>query len=668
MDIIIPLAVFGFIALSSKEIGNRFRKARLPLITGYLIAGIVAGQFVLGLLSHEMVSKLLWIDEVSLAFIAFAAGSELNISDLKSRMRSLTWLTIGISFLTFAIGTAVFYWMSSTIHILDALGDFERLAISMMMASILIARSPSSAIAIIQELRAKGPFTQITLGVTIISDVVVIFVFALTASIADAAFEGVSISILFVLILLLEIILNIGLGWIVAQILKGFYFIKIHAFIKTVMTLFAGYMVYWLSGWFRHFSAETWGHEILIEPLLVCMVASFIVVNYSKHRNEFLQILHDTGPFVYIVFFTLTGAELELDTLLATWQIALALFGARLLGIFLGSLAGGRFAGDPPRHNRLYWMAFLTQAGVGLGLAKDVAVEFPDLGNTFATIAIAVIVINQIIGPPFHKIATRRVGEAHEKADPQEFDGVRDAIIFGLEDQSLALARELLAHDWQVKIATVNGNKTLESANPEEGHTKQWQRLAEKRQNMLDQLELPQLEDVELCSIKELSVEALKTLDIDKTDTVVAMLTDDENYCLVDCIYEHFGIKNVVVRVNDRSEIEKFHQLDALTVHPSTAMVNLLEHFVRSPNAVSILLGSEVEQDREVIEIKVTNPHAHNMLIRDLRLPADVLLLQIERKGETLISQGYTRIKFGDTLSILGSQESLQEVIRRFEM
>ncbi|MCB2179790.1 cation:proton antiporter [bacterium] len=667
MDVIIPIAVFGFIALSSREIGNRFKKARLPLITGYLIAGILAGQFVLGLLSHEMVSKLLWIDEVSLAFIAFAAGSELNISDLKSKVRSLTWLTVGVSILTFAFGTAVFYWMSSTISILASLGDFERLAISMMMASILIARSPSSAIAIIQELRAKGPFTQITLGVTVISDVVVIFVFALTASIADAAFEGISISILFVVILLFEIILNLIFGFVVSQIIKVIYSFKIPALVKTVLTLSSGYAVYWFSHWFKHFSAETWGHELLIEPLLVCMVASFIVVNYTKHRNEFLNILHDTGPFVYIVFFTLTGAELELDTLLATWSIALALFGARLAGIFLGSWGGGKIAGDPPEHNRMYWMAFLTQAGVGLGLAKDVAVEFPDLGNTFATIAIAVIVINQIIGPPFHKIATRKVGESHEKAEAQEFDGVRDALIFGLEDQSMALARELLAHDWQVKIATLNGNSGSAQSPAEGAHTMQWRRLMAMRQNLSDESDLPQTEGVEILVINELSLEELKKLNIEKTDTVVGMLTDEENYCLVDCIYENFGVKNVVVRVNDRAEIEKFHQLDALTVHPSTAMVNLLEHFVRSPNAVSILLGSEVEQDREVIEITVTNPGVHNLLIRDLRLPLDVLLLQIERKGETLISQGYTRIKYGDRLSVLGSQESLQEVIRLFE-
>ena len=639
MDLIIALAIFAFIALASKEIGRNFKKIQLPLITGYLIAGILAGRFALNLIPESTLDKLMWVDEISLAFIAFAAGSELSLKDLKSKLRSLNWLTLSISVLTFGIGTVVFYFLSNSISILSGLGTFEKLAVSMMMSSILIARSPSSAIAIIQELRAKGPFTQITLGVTIISDVVVIFVFAFTASVADAAFEGIRVSLTFFILLIGELIANILLGYILSLIMRLVFHLKLHPLVKTGGTLLLGFSIYAFSGWFRHFSASEWGKEFLVEPLLVCMVGSFILVNFTKHRNEFLTILENSGPMVYIAFFTLTGAALELDTLLTTWGIALALFGARLIAIIFGSAIGGKLSKAPANHTSFYWMAFITQAGVGLGLAKDVAIEFPTLGSTFATIAIAVIVINQIIGPPLHKIATRKVGESHEKAPSPEFDGVRDAIIFGLEDQSLALARELIAHDWQVKIAH------------------------------LPQREMPngKHSGIDIIPIEELSVEELNRLPLTKADTIVTMLTDEENYCLVDCIYEHYGIKNVVVRVNNRECIDKFHELDALTVHPSTAMVNLLEHFVRSPNAVSLLLGSETEQDQDVIDIEITNPEIHEVSVRDLNLPMDTLLLQILRKGETLISQGYTRLKLGDRVSILGSEKSLQEVIRRFE-
>ena len=50
-----------------------------------------------------------------------------------------------------------------------------------MAAAILVARSPSSAIAIVNELRARGPYTKTALGVTVVMDAVVILSFAALA-------------------------------------------------------------------------------------------------------------------------------------------------------------------------------------------------------------------------------------------------------------------------------------------------------------------------------------------------------------------------------------------------------------------------------------------------------------------------------------------------------
>jgi Trk K+ transport system NAD-binding subunit/NhaP-type Na+/H+ or K+/H+ antiporter len=639
MTVAINVGIFAFISFAASQIGERFKQARLPLITGYLIAGIIAGPYLLDLITKGTLTSLGWIDEVSLAFIAFAAGSELNITELRGKVKSISWITGGIVVATTILGLFAFLLLDDYIPFMAEMNQLEKFAVALIMASILVARSPSSAIAIIQELRAKGPFTQITLGVTIISDVLVIFLFAFAASVADAIFEGSGLSLGFVGLLLLELVLNFVYGYIISQILRLIMSIKFPRIVKTAFVLLAGYSVYFLSGWLREFTHAQLGFEILLEPLLVCMIASFVLINFTPHHNEFITLLHKTGPVIYIAFFTLTGASLELDTLIKTWGIAVALFGARLVAIIAGSFAGGAIARDPIKQNRLYWMAFITQAGVGLGLAKDVAVEFPELGATFSTIAIAVIVLNQIVGPPFHKIATRRIGESHEKATPEEFNGYNDALIFGLEDQSLALARELVVHDWNVKIAYIpeNGVPPTESS------------------------------DCQIIPIQQLNTEELEKLDIRKTDTVVTMLTDDENHNLVELIYENFGVENVVVRVNNRDCIDRFHDLDALTVHPSTAMVNLLEHFVRTPNSVSMLLGSEVEQDRDVWELEVRNKDIDDIAVRDLRLPMDALVLQIWREGETIVSQGYTRLKYKDRVTFLGSQASLLEVKRLFD-
>jgi Kef-type K+ transport system membrane component KefB len=97
---------------------------------------------------------------------------------------------------------------------------------------------------------------------------------------------------------------------------------------------------------------------------------------------------------IYIAFFTLTGASLSLDILVKTWPIAIALVFTRTVAIFIGSFIGGVLAKNPNNYNSVSWMAYITQAGVSIGLAKEVVVEFPEWGNPFVTIIIAVIVFN----------------------------------------------------------------------------------------------------------------------------------------------------------------------------------------------------------------------------------------------------------------------------------
>jgi Trk K+ transport system NAD-binding subunit len=375
--------------------------------------------------------------------------------------------------------------------------------------------------------------------------------------------------------------------------------------------------------------------EIFLEPLLICLIGSFLVTNFSRYRTEFSKILHDVSPPIYLIFFTLTGASLALDILVTVWPIALALFAVRLAGIFIGSFSGGMLAGDPMKYNKVGWMTYITQAGVGLGLAKEVAVEFPEWGTAFATMIIAVIVLNQIVGPPFFKWAINHVGEAHTRADTPEFDGVRDAIIFGFEDQAFAIARQLGTHGWQVKIAgtDLNGQQFAPTDNT----------------------------DIRLCPVPEYSLDILTQLEAGRAEAIVTMLTDDDNYRICELAYEHFGTKDLIVRLNDRANFGKFHRLGALIVDPTTAMVSLFDHLVRSPVATSLLLGMEENQD--IIDVEVRDPSLDGVALRDLHLPDDVLILSVQRDGHVLISHGYTRLRVGDHVTAVGSEKCLEEVM-----
>jgi Trk K+ transport system NAD-binding subunit len=116
--------------------------------------------------------------------------------------------------------------------------------------------------------------------------------------------------------------------------------------------------------------------------------------------------------------------------------------------------------------------------------------------------------------------------------------------------------------------------------------------------------------------------------------------------------------------LNERINFNKFNDLGVVVVDPSTAIVSLLDHFVRSPIATSLLLGTEENQD--TIDVEVIDKDLHGLYLRNLRLPSDVIVLGVKRKGQMIISHGYTRLRLGDVVTIVGESDSLEEIKLRF--
>jgi len=630
--------IFGFLVIlvASDRISYLFPKIKLPLITGLLITGIFTGPYILNLIPKSAQQNLLFINETALAFIAFAAGAELYLKELRSRFKNIVWMTFGQLVVTFVLGSIAIYFLANIIPFMRGLGNGTKIAIALLGATIFVARSPSSAIAVINEMRAKGPFTQTSLGVTVLKDVLVIILFAVNFSLAGAFINNVPFDLSLFGILIAELVvsglLGLTLSKVISLILKRSWFVEI----KTILLLISGYSIYLLSHFVKDNSHEYLGHSVHLEPLLICIIASFLITNYSANKAEFFNILHKTGPMIYIAFFTLTGATMSLDVLAKVWPIALLLFSIRMISLVIGAIVGGSLAGDPWSLNKISWMPYVTQAGVGIGLVTEIANEFPAWGNDFATLLISVIVLNQIIGPPLFKWAIVHLKEDHVKASGQLYEGVRDAIIFGLEGKSVALARLLKKNGWESKIVTTISN-----------------------------LDLGNSTDVDIRIVPTVNKEVMTELGADETEVIVTMLSDKENYRICELAYENFGTKDLIVRLNERKNLDHFHKLGAKVVDPSTAIVSLLDQFVRSPTTTSLLLG--MEEGQGTAEIEVSDPQLHGTFLRDLRLPPDTIILSIKRGQQTIISHGYTRLRLHDLVNLVGSTESLEVVRLRFE-
>ena len=171
---VILLVGFVIVSIAGQQIAKVFQKIKLPLITGLIITGILAGSSFLNFIPSESLPKLNFLNNLALAIIAFSAGAEFYLKELRSRINSIKWMTVSQLFITVILSTWLIFEFSSYVPFMEDQPENIRLIIALLFGVIFVARSPSSAIAVINEMKANGPFTKTSMGVTVVKDVLVI--------------------------------------------------------------------------------------------------------------------------------------------------------------------------------------------------------------------------------------------------------------------------------------------------------------------------------------------------------------------------------------------------------------------------------------------------------------------------------------------------------------
>lgn len=403
----------GFLISSAYIVGQCIERLRLPKITGYILTGLIFGPYVLKFISKETLIDLNFINHMALALIAFYAGGELQITQLKAYRKSFSIL-IAFQFLIVVGVAGVLYLIRNSFYIFQNLNNLQILAFSTLLGVVSVARSPSTVIAIISETRSEGRVTDIVLGVTIALDVVVIMLFAIAISFCDVLLvTNKSWDFSFFFLLLLEIIISLLTGLALGIGLN--FLIKRVDTILPIAILTIGFVVtkfsYALTDYLEH------SHEIglKIEPLLICITAGFYIQNFSNHNKRFMASLDKVSLVIYTLFFSLTGASLNLEILQKSWAIAFLIFILRTIMLAASTTAGALVAKDPSPQRYLYWLGFVSQAGVSLGFAHEIMRRFPVFGSELASIIIAVVAIDQLIGPITFKYALEISRETKEK-------------------------------------------------------------------------------------------------------------------------------------------------------------------------------------------------------------------------------------------------------------
>lgn len=401
----------AFVLLAAYLSGHILKLVRIPLVSACIFTGIIAGPHISGFLTAEMVDQLRLIDDLALSFIALTAGGELYLQSLRKRGAAITLNIILITLAVFALVFAFIVLAGKEFQFIRNLSSTQTISLAILLGVMAVARSPSSAIAIISECRASGPFTETVLGVTIVMDVLIIILFTLALTVTRIILAGAGgISPYVFAPLFAELATALILG---ALIGKGIsFYIDRLGYDLPLFLLFIAFGITKTSLWLSHFMENRFDIHLHLEPLLICMSAGFTVQNFSKKGFDFMESLDRVALPIYVLFFSLAGASLDLEALRVCWPLALSLVLIRAIGIFTGSWVAGTLLRDPALHNRNAWMGYLTQAGVAIGLAQLAQRQFPEIGEHLNTVVLAVISVNQIIGPVTFKAVLNKVGEA----------------------------------------------------------------------------------------------------------------------------------------------------------------------------------------------------------------------------------------------------------------
>lgn len=269
----------------------------------------------------------------------------------------------------------------------------QELIFSLVIGSIATATAPVGILLVIRELKAKGPPVNTILPVVAIDDALGIMLFGVFLSIAKMVSGAGEFSMVK---LIAAPIIEIGgsalVGFILGVVLS--YLTSHSKSEDRLLSTVAGFI----------FAGVGLANVFNLSPLLTCMMMSGTLVNIlPKSRRVFNLVSHITPP-IYLMFFTLAGASLDLRVLSSVGIMGVGYILARAVGKLIGSNLGAKYVGAEEKIVKYLGMSLLPIGGVSIGLAAIVKAELGEMGAKISTLVLFSRLVLQIIGPTASKL------------------------------------------------------------------------------------------------------------------------------------------------------------------------------------------------------------------------------------------------------------------------
>ena len=373
---------------------------KLPNVTGYLIAGLLIGPSVLGLIDKATVESFNMIVTLALGFIAFSIGGEFKLGTLKKLGKNVTVITFFQ-----AIGAvAVVFVVLLVAGLCGALGE-DYLPMVFTLSAIATATAPAATLLVVRQYKAHGPVTEKLLPVVAMDDAIGLMIFAIFNAIAVAIASGETPTVTTMLLdPLLEIVLSLligfALGLIVALCTRVFKS-RANRLCLCITATVIGVAL-----------ADMWG----LSSLLLCMMIGAVFSNLGFEVDRVLEGTDRWTPPLFMLFFVISGADLDLSILPTVGILGALYIIARALGKYFGAMAGSAVVKADPNVRKYLGITLLPQAGVAVGMAQIALSEFTalgesDIGRKIQAVVLCATLVYEIVGPVLTKISLKKAGE-----------------------------------------------------------------------------------------------------------------------------------------------------------------------------------------------------------------------------------------------------------------
>ncbi len=407
MQTLLSLSIALFAGLMLSRLA---KLVKLPAVTAYLVAGILIGPYFLGsfgikglgFVSMEDIESYSILSDVALGFIAFLIGNEFRLSQLKKTGKQAT--VIGIVqavFTTLLVDAALI-----GLHLL--IPDKLPLSSAIILGAVASATAPAATLMVVKQYKAKGPLTDLLLPIVALDDAVGLVVFAVSFGVAKALGAGMVDLKSVILEPLLEVIFSLALG-----ALMGFLFNFFEKFFHSRSKRMAMSVTFvFLTVALSMIKFNIGGVHVGFSSLLVCMMLGTVFCNICDFSEELMDRADRWTAPLLVLFFVLSGAELELSVFsdLLIVCVGLVYIITRSLGKYFGARFSAQWTNCDKNIVNYLGITLFPQAGVALGMAMK-AQTLGEEGIIVANITLFSVLIYELIGPYLTKISLLKAGD-----------------------------------------------------------------------------------------------------------------------------------------------------------------------------------------------------------------------------------------------------------------